>query len=156
MKRTQPSALTALGLAGLVVVFLLEVAAAAGGSAMFLPPVTLPIALIAIGIGVLALAWPIRQVTRGQVRKHVNPFLAIRVALLAKASALSGALLLGGGLGIVLFILTRSVVPAVTSLWPAIGTAVGAAILLTLGLVAEHFCTLPPDDDDQEQGEVRA
>ena len=156
MKRTQPSALIALGLGGLVVAFLLEVTAAAGGSAMFLPPVTLPIALIAIGIGVLALAWPIRQATRGTVRKHVNPFLAIRVALLAKASALSGALLLGGGLGIVLFILTRQVVPAVTSLWPAIGTAVGAAILLTLGLVAEHFCTLPPDDDDQEQGEVHA
>ena len=156
MKRTQPSALIALGLAGLVVVFLLELAAAAGGSAMFLPPATLPIALIAIGIGVLALAWPIRQAIRGTARKHVNPFLAIRVALLAKASALSGALLLGGGLGIVLYILTRSVVPAVTSLWPAIGTAVGAGILLTLGLVAEHFCTLPPDDDDQEQGEVRA
>ena len=156
MKRTQPSALIALGLAGLVVVFLLELAAAAGGSAMFLPPVTLPIALTAIGFVVLALAWPIRQVTRGLARKHVNPFLAIRVALLAKASALSGALLLGGGLGIVLYILTRSVVPAVTSLWPAIGTAVGAAILLTLGLVAEHFCMLPPDDDDQEQGEVRA
>jgi len=156
VKRTQPSALIALGLAGLVVVFLLELAAAAGGSAMFLPPATLPIALIAIGIGVLALAWPIRQAIRGTVRKHVNPFLAIRVALLAKASALSGALLLGGGLGIVLYILTRSVVPAVTSLWPAIGTAVGAGILLTLGLVAEHFCTLPPDDDDQEQGEVRA
>jgi hypothetical protein len=156
VKRTQASALIALALVGLVVAFLLEVTAAAGGSAIFLPPVTLPIALIAIGIGVLALAWPIRQATRGTVRKPVNPFLAIRVALLAKASALSGALLLGGGLGIVLYILTRSVVPAVTSLWPAIGTAVGAAILLTLGLVAEHFCTLPPDDDDQEQGEVRA
>lgn len=156
MKRTQASALIALGLVGLVVVFLLELAAAASGSAMFLPPVTLPIALIAIGIVVLMLARPIRQATRGQVRKHVNPFLAIRVALLAKASALSGALLLGGGLGIVLYILTRPVAPAVTSLWPAIGTAVGAAILLTLGLVAEQFCTLPPDDDDQQQGEVRA
>ena len=156
MKRTQASALIALGLVGLVVIFLLELAAVASGSAMFLPPTTLPIALIAIGVVVLALARPIRQATRGRVGQHVNPFLAIRVALLAKASALSGALLLGGGLGIVLYILTRSVVPAVTSLWPAIGTAVGAAILLTLGLVAEHFCTLPPDDDDQEQGEVRA
>ena len=156
MKRTQPSALIALGLAGLVVAFLLETAAAAGGSALFLPPVTLSIALMAIGIGVLALAWPIRQATRGTVPKHVNPFLAIRVALLAKASARSGALLLGGGLGFVLYILSRSVEPAVTSLWPAIGMAVGAAVLVTLGLVAEHFCTLPPDNDDQEQGEVRA
>ena len=155
MKRTQPSVLIALGLAGLVVAFLLETAAAAGGSAIFLPPITLPIALFAIGVAVVALAWPIRQSTRGAVRKHVNPFLAIRVALLAKASALSGSLLLGGGLGFGLYILTRSVVPTVTSLWPAIGTAVGAAILLTLGLVAEHFCTLPPDGDDQEQGEVR-
>ncbi|TFD33761.1 DUF3180 domain-containing protein [Cryobacterium cryoconiti] len=156
MKRTQPTPVIALGLLGLVIGFLLEVTAVAGGSAMILPPVTLPIALVAIGVGVLLLARPIRQATRGTARRHVNPFLAMRVALLAKASALSGALVLGGGLGIVLYILTRSVTPAVTSLWPALGTAVGAAILLTLGLVAEHFCTLPPDDDDKEQGEVRA
>jgi hypothetical protein len=44
-------------------------------------------------------------------------------------------------------------VPAVASLWLAIGMALGAVVLLVGGLVAEHFCTLPPDDDqDRDNG----
>jgi hypothetical protein len=160
MKRTHPTPVVALVLLGLVLGFLIEISAAATGSAMVLPPVTLPIALVAIGVAVVVLAWPIRQATHRKGRRRVNPFVAIRVAVLAKASALSGALLLGGGLGIVLYILTRSVVPAASSLWLAIETAVGSAVLLALGLVAEHFCTIPPaegqDDDENGQGEVHA
>ncbi|TFD72532.1 DUF3180 domain-containing protein [Cryobacterium fucosi] len=157
MKRTQPGTVVLLVLVGLVVGFLVEVTAAATGSPIVILPITLPIALVVIGVAVVALAWPIRQATHGKPGRRVDPFMAIRVAVLAKASAFSGALILGGGLGIVLYVLTRSVVPTVTSVWLAIGMAVGAALLLTGGLVAEHFCTLPPgDDDENEQGEVRA
>jgi uncharacterized membrane protein len=147
MKRTHPTPLVALGLAGLVVGFLVELAATAWSAPIIVPPVTLPLALVLIAVILVSLAWPIRQATRGRATKRVDPFRAMRVALLAKASSLSSALLLGVGLGIVVFILTRSVVPAVTSLWLAIGMALGAVILLAGGLVAEHFCTLPPDDD---------
>jgi hypothetical protein len=147
MKRTQPTPLIALGLAGLVVGFLLELGATAWGSPIIVPPITLPVALVLIAGILVVLAWPIRQATRGRARGRVDPFRAMRIALLAKASSLSGTLLLGFGMGIVLFILTRSVVPAVTSLWLAIGMALGSVILLAGGLVAEHFCTLPPDDD---------
>jgi hypothetical protein len=53
----------------------------------------------------------------------------------------------------VVYILTRTVVPAVASLWLAIGMALGAAILLAGGLLAEHFCTIPPEDDhDHDEG----
>ncbi|TFD12030.1 DUF3180 domain-containing protein [Cryobacterium sp. TMT1-21] len=156
MKRTRATPVIALTMLGLVVGFLVEITSAATGAAMVLPPATLPVALVGIAIAVVALAWPIRQATRGKVRRHVNPFLAMRVAVLAKASALSGALMLGFGLGIVLYALTRSVMPAATSVWSALGMALGAAILLTLCLVSEHFCTLPPDDEDDEQGGIRA
>ena len=152
MRRTRPSPLLGLGLAGLVVAFLAELAAAAAGWAMIVPPVTLPVALALITAILLALAWRIRQSTRGRSGRRVDPFIAMRVAVLAKASSLSGALLLGLGLGIVAYILTRSVIPAVASLWLAIGMALGAAILLAGGLLAEHFCTLPPDDDDHDEG----
>ncbi|WP_120339220.1 DUF3180 domain-containing protein [Cryobacterium soli] len=153
MKRTSPTPLIALGLVGLVVGFLAELAATAFSAPIFVPPLTLPLALVLIAVILVALAWPIRQATRGRSTRRVDPFRAMRVALLAKASSLSGSLLLGVGLGIVLFILTRSVVPAVTSLWLAIGMALGAVILLVGGLVAEHFCTLPPDDDhDHDNG----
>jgi hypothetical protein len=153
MKRTQPTPLIALGLAGLVVGFLVELAATAWGSPIIVPPVTLPVALVLIAGMLVVLAWPIRQATRGRTSRRVDPFRAMRIALLAKASSLSGTLLLGVGAGIVVFILTRSVVPAVTSLWLALGMALGAVILLVGGLVAEHFCTLPPDDDnDHDNG----
>jgi len=147
MKRTTATPLIALGLVGLVVGFLVELASTAWSAPIFVPPITLPLALVLIAIILVALAWPIRQATRGRATRRVDPFRAMRIALLAKASSLSGAVLLGVGLGIIAFILTRSVVPAVTSLWLAIGMAFGAVILLAGGLVAEHFCTLPPDDD---------
>ncbi|WEO76903.1 DUF3180 domain-containing protein [Cryobacterium sp. SO2] len=153
MKRTHPTPLVALGLAGLVVGFLAELAATAWSSPILVPPFTLPLALVLIAVILVGLAWPIRQATRGRSTRRVDPFRAMRVALLAKASSLSGALLLGVGLGIVAFILTRSVVPAVTSLWLAIGMALGAVILLAGGLVAEHFCTLPPGDDHDQENE---
>ncbi|MGO4784941.1 DUF3180 domain-containing protein [Cryobacterium sp. W22_MBD10_FK3] len=153
MKRTHPTPLIALGLTGLVIGFLIELAATAWSAPIIVPPITLPLALVLIAVILVALAWPIRQATRGRSTRRVDPFRAMRIALLAKASSLSSSLLLGAGLGIVAFILTRSVVPAVTSLWLAIGMALGAVILLAGGLVAEHFCTLPPDDDhDHDNG----
>ncbi len=155
MKRSQATPLIALGLAGLVAGFLIELATAASGSPIFVPPLTLPATLLAVGIIVVVLAWPIRQSTRGKrTGRPVNPFVAMRVAVLAKASSLSGALMLGGGLGIVLYLLSRSVFPAVTSVWLAVATVVGAAVLLAGGLVAEHFCTLPPGNDPDNPGEV--
>jgi uncharacterized membrane protein len=156
VKRTRPTPLIALGLLGFVLGLLVEIAAAASGRAIIVPPITLPLTLVVVGIVVVLLAWPIRQVIRGRARWLVDPFRAMRVAVLAKASSLSGSLVLGIGLGIIGFILTRSVVPAVTSLWLAVATALGAGLLLAGGLVAEKFCTLPPDDDENQPGGERA
>lgn len=156
MKRTRATPLTALGLLGFVLGLLVEIAAAASGRPIIVPPLTLPLTLVVVGIVVVMLAWPIRQVTRGRAQRQVDPFRAMRVAVLAKASSLSGSLVLGAGLGIVAFILTRSVVPAVASVWLAVATAIGAGILLAGGLVAEKFCTLRPDDDEDLPGGERA
>ena len=159
MKRTRATPLIALALVGLVLGFLLEIAAAASGWPHIIPPVSLPITLVAVGVVVVLLAWPIRQATRangtGRPTKPVNPFVAMRVAVLAKASSFSGALLLGGGIGIILYILTRSIVPAISLLWLAIAVAFGAALLLVGGLIAEHFCSLPPSDGDHDDQDGR-
>lgn len=151
MKRSGPTPLIALGLAGLVVGFLIEVTSASSGRPIFVPPVSMAASLAVIGIVVAALAWPIRQATKGTVKRRVDPFVAMRIAVLAKASSFSGALFLGGGTGIVLYVLTRPVQPTTESLWLAIGTAIGAAVLLAGGLVAEFFCTLPPDKTEEER-----
>lgn len=151
MKRTHVSSLVALALGGTVVAYLGELALVAAGGAAIVPPLSLPITLVGVGVVVVALAWPIRRAVKGQITRHIDPFRAMRVAVLAKASSLVGALITGAGSGILLFISTRSVMPALGSVWLAIATIVGAAILLAAGLIAEYFCTLPPDGTDQEE-----
>lgn len=148
MKRTRPTPLIGLGVAGLVIGFLVELGAAGAGIPVFIPPLSLPITLVAIAAIVIAFAIPIRRATRAKTRVRIDPFRAMRVAVLAKACSLSGALLTGSGIGVLVYLLSRSVLPATGSIWQAVAATVGAAILLAAGLVAEYFCTLPPEDDD--------
>jgi len=158
MKRTRPTSLIGLGVLGLVVGFLGELAAAGTGLAVFIPPLTLPITLVAVAIIVVAFAIPIRRAVRGRSSRRIDPFQAMRIVVFAKACSLSGALLTGAGIGILAYVLTRDVLPSSNAvLMTALGTA-GALILLIAGLVAEFFCTLPPDDDsdDPETARVRS
>ena len=156
MNRTRPTSLIGLGVLGLVVGFLGELAASGTGVAVFIPPLTLPITLVAVAIIVVAFAIPIRRSVRGRSSRRIDPFQATRIVVLAKACSLSGALLTGAGAGILIYILTRDVLPASNAvLLTSLGTA-GAVILLVAGLIAEFFCTLPPDDKDDDPEAARA
>jgi hypothetical protein len=153
MKRTRASTIVAFTLGGLVVGYLLDLAIVTAGSKALVPPISLAITLVGVAVIVVALAWPIRRAVKGKATKHLDPFRAMRIAVLAKACSLSGALVLGVGLGITLFLITRSVVPSASTIWLALATAIGAGLLLAAGLVAEWCCTLPPDDTDTEKEE---
>ena len=153
MRRTHPSAVIAFTLAGLVLGYLGDLATVSGGGKAIVPPLSLPVTLTGVAIMVVALAWPIRRAVKGKTTKHLDPFRAMRTAVLAKACSLSGALVLGFGIGITLFLVTRSVLPSAETVWLALATAIGAALLLAGGLIAEHFCTLPPDDTETEKEE---
>lgn len=153
MKRTHASALIAFALGGLVIGYLADLATVSGGSKAIVPPISLPVTLVGVAVIVVALAWPIRRAVKGKATKHLDPFRAMRTAVLAKACSLSGALLFGFGLGITLFLLTRSVVPSAETVWLALSTAIGAGLLMAGGLIAEAFCTLPPDDPEAEKEE---
>ncbi|TDW29916.1 DUF3180 domain-containing protein [Cryobacterium psychrophilum] len=154
MKRTHATPLIGLGLLGLVIGFLLEIGAVASGSAIIVPPASLPLTLAVMAVIVVSLAWRVRRSIRRRGTRRVDPFWAMRVAVLSKASSLSGAVLLGTALGIVTYILTRTVVAALPSLWLTITAGIGALLLLVGGLVAEYFCTLPPDDDEQNRDKL--
>lgn len=157
MTRTKPLHLLVFAVLGVAVMWFVETALAASGHPVIIPPFTLAIALVLIGAIIVAMAWPVRRVSRGTKNARVDPFYATRVVMLAKACSLGGAILAGGGLGIAGYLLSRSVVPGVGSVTMGIATAVGALILLVGGLVAEHWCTIPPDDDDEKDaGETRA
>ena len=148
MTRTNPLHLLLLVVLGGVTSWFLEIALAASGRPVIIPPFTLAVALVLIGVIIVVMALPVRRVSRGIPNARVDPFYATRVVMLAKASALSGALLGGGGLGIVGYLLTRSVLPAVGSVTMAVATAVSAIVLLVAGLIAEHMCAIPPGDDE--------
>ena len=149
MKRTSISTLLLLAALGGVVGAFVETALTAGGRPIIVPPLTLAIALAAIGGIIISLAVPISRLTRGKTKGPIDPFYATRVLILAKAGALSGALLTGLGVGIGIYLLTRSVVP-VNSVALAVSTIVGSAVLLAAGLIAEHMCTITPGDDDDD------
>lgn len=152
MKRTSATPLIILGAAGLVIGFLGEVATVSAGRPSVIPPLTLAISLIAIAIVLVAISLPIRRATTGRAHHRIEPFRAMRIAALAKASSLAGSLVLGGSVGVLLFLLTRPIVPAVGSFWLVIASIVGSAALVAAALVAEWFCTVPKDDDDDAPG----
>ena len=156
MNRTRATSVIGLAVLGLVVGFLGELAASGTGIAVFIPPLTLPITLVAVAIIVVAFAIPIRRAVRGRSSRRIDPFQATRIVVLAKACSLTGALLTGAGAGILIYILTRDVLPASNAvLLTSLGTG-AAVILLVAGLVAEFFCTLPPDDKDDDPETARA
>ncbi|QDZ15140.1 DUF3180 domain-containing protein [Humibacter ginsenosidimutans] len=154
MRRTGAIPLIALGVIGVVIGYLLEIALVAAGASMLIPPVSLSITLVAIAVIVVLFAIPIRRAVHSKVRVHVDPFRAMRVAVLAKACSLVGALLTGTGVGIVIYVLTRPIPATSDAVWLSVVAAVSAVILLVAGLIAEFFCTLPPpQDDDAERAE---
>ena len=147
MTRTPPALLLVLGLAGAVAGWVLELVMVSMGRPLLPQPVTLGIALGVIGVANVIAALPVWRVVRKVAGARVDPFYATRVVLLAKASSLAGALVSGLGAAILVFLLTRSVLPAAGSVSMAVVTLIGAVVLLVGGLVAEKMCTLPPDDD---------
>jgi hypothetical protein len=95
VKRTSPLTLAVFAVIGLSAGVLVQVGLAQSGQPGVRPPLTLAAGLALIGLVDIALAWPIRKVAKGTAKVSVDPFYATRVVVLAKASAISGALLAG-------------------------------------------------------------
>jgi len=146
---------------GAVVMFVAELVLVRVGQPIVGLPVSLGVTLVLIGFVIPGLAWPVRQVTRGSASPDVtrtaagvNPFYAMRVVLLAKAGSLTGAVLMGAGVGVGVFVLTRAVIIWPTVVSSAIAT-LGGVVLVVGSLLAEHWCQIPPTDSPEvvEKGE---
>jgi Protein of unknown function (DUF3180) len=153
MKRTSTAILLLAAGIGVAAGFLLDQLLTGAGRPTFTPAVTLPILLVVLGAIIVLLALPIRRATRGPEGSPVNPFRALRIAMLAKSSSIVGASLGGFAGGLALFLLTRPVTPSIGSWGAVIATIVCGILLMTAGLVAEHLCTIRKDDDDEHPGD---
>jgi hypothetical protein len=130
--------------AGLV----LQSVLAALGQPKLRPEFTLAITLVLIAAAAVALAVPVRRATRGNPAHRVDPFYATRVVVLAKASAIGGALLTGAGLGFVIELALRSGDPGGDAFLRVFSVLGGGVALMIGGLVAEALCTVPKDGGD--------
>ncbi|GAA4160872.1 hypothetical protein GCM10022286_17580 [Gryllotalpicola daejeonensis] len=155
MKRTRPTTLVIIGLIGVVVGLLTDAALAASGRALLVPPVTLSVTLAVIAVIVVVLALPIRRAIHGNTGVRIDPFRAARTVVLAKACSIMGSLLAGLPIGLLLFMLTRTVIADTSSIVLTSSAILAALLLLTGGLLAEWFCTLPPDDPDADRDDDR-
>ena len=151
MKPTRVTTMLAVAVLGGAASALIQIALATNGKPIFSLPITFGIALAVIGIIVISMAMPIRRMTRKTTAPRVDPFYATRVVMLAKACAITGALGVGVGAGVLAYLLTRSFIGA-GSIAQTVITIVGAGILVAAGLIAERMCSIPPSDDDNEAG----
>jgi hypothetical protein len=144
MKHTSARSLIIAAFIGAGVVWLIEVLLVSVGEPMLVPPRTWSAALVILGGAIMALAWPIRSWVQGNTTGSiVDPFYATRVVLLAKSMSVGGAGVMGGALGILVFLVSRPVLSP-DGLWLSGAAVVGAIVLMVGGMVAERWCTLPP------------
>ena len=154
MKHTKPSTLIIFAVIGIVGGWFLDAALAAMGEPVIVPPYSLSVVLVILAVLVIIAAVPVRRAVKDGTR--VDPFYAMRVVVLAKASALTASLLAGGGIGILIYLLSRPVVPGPGSALMSVAAIGGAIALLVGGLVAERMCTVPPEDDEDKPAGVTA
>lgn len=130
-----------------------------GGSELSLPALILLASCI---VGAIALYWG-RQVARysrletRQQACNMNPLFAARVAVFAQAMALTGALMMGWQIAILVYQLGLT---GARSTWsPLVDTLcalAGGLVLLVCGIVVENWCKIPPDDDELGGGIAEA
>jgi hypothetical protein len=149
MRRTSIRTLLAVVLGVAVVGAVVGRALAAQG--VHLPAVAWieDVAILALAAVIFWMGWAVRAYQKGD-RPNLDPIRAARTFVLAKAGALTGAILAGRYLATVLGLLGDLDIDAQRSRVLAAGAAALCALVLAVvGLVVEKFCELPPPDDEE-------
>src|SRR5690242_16389182 len=121
-----------------------------------MPPVpwTAAIGLLLVACLVYSAALPVRRMLRGGPgARPVDPLRAARAAVLGKATAYAGAVVLGWYLAQVLLLAPDLDVDArQTQAIRAAVTALAALAAAVAGLLAERMCRVPPEGPDRAGG----
>ena len=147
MKRTRISVLALAAIGTLSVSFGLLMLLERQGTHLSPVPWLISPVLVVLAAVVLWLALAVRAYQRGR-RPSLDPLRAARTVALAKAAALTGALLVGWYGSQLLLTLGRLQIESQQSRALSAGVATLCAIVLSVaGVVAERFCQLPPPSD---------
>jgi hypothetical protein len=154
MKPTKASSVIAVIFVMAVLSFLAVRLLVSNGMPIPTSPTNLLLALAFIAVVVLGLAVPIwryktalTQYKTGSRPKRVDPFYAVRVVLLAKASALTGSGFLGWHLGALIAQLSLPVGFTAALLQNSFGL-VASVVLTAAAIISEQICRLPDEPND--------
>lgn len=109
------------------------------------------LAVLAVaGAAVLSLAWPIRSYLHGDTRQPPSPQLARGVLVAARSCALAGGAIAGFYAAEVLVRLPNAEIPSQqAAMWLGLVLTLGSVLLAVAGFVAQSWCRIPPEDDDE-------
>jgi hypothetical protein len=151
MRRTSVRTLLAVVLGVAVVGAVVGRALAAQG--VHLPAVAWveDVAILLLAAVIFWMGWAVRAYQKGD-RPSLDPIRAARTFVLAKAGALTGAILAGRYLATVLGLLGDLDIAALRDrVVAAAAAALCALVLMVVGLVVEKFCELPPPDEEDAE-----
>ena len=105
--------------------------------------VLLVLAALVVGAG-----WQVRAYQRGDLKRPYNPLRAARTLGLAQAGALTGAVIAGWYAGHLAILLPdRDLTAYGRQIIPLLAIIAAGGVLAAAGLVAQHWCRLPEDQD---------
>ncbi len=158
MRPTRIRALALVTAVTAVLGLLLQRALRASGRDMPPVPWTAAIGLLLVACLVYSAAVPVRRLTNGSPRaRPVDPLRAARTAVLGKATAYAGSLILGWYLAQLLLLSPDLDIPARRSqAVRALVTAVAALAVCVSGVLAERMCRVPPEDRGDGPGQPGA
>jgi len=123
-------------------------------------PTSLPVSLLVIAVANYVFSFPIYRYRKRLERYQEgikpgrpNPFYAVRVLILARASVLAGALFAGWHAGLLIWLVSFSVAPENLILSSSFGL-VSAVALIIGGLVSQWNCKSPPNSDSDRDGKA--
>ncbi|RXR26993.1 DUF3180 domain-containing protein [Oerskovia turbata] len=148
MQRTKVTTLLLVSVVTTLIGWLVVVGLERRGTYLPHVPWIVDVALVGLAAGVFWAGWAVRSYLKGR-RPSLDALRAARTLVLAKAAALTGALLAGWYLAQVVAVLGDLAIEARRDRAIAAGVAALCAVVLAVvGLVVETFCQVPPDDTD--------